>query len=81
MNSNIVIFGNTISVNTLLVICIIAFILFLLFRGEDFSNVKTCSDIAPGNCDSELCAELSFCKPQKQENSDKCKCQQRTEDD
>ena len=82
MNNNFVIFGYTISTKTILIFCIVAFILYLLFQGENFTDgKKTCSDIAPGNCTSELCAELSFCKPQKQENSDKCTCQERKDDD
>lgn len=83
MNNNIVIFGNTISVNTLLIASIIVFILFLLFNGENFTNAKKCSDLPSGKCDkgSQLCEELSFCKPQKIGNTEDCNCQQRTPDD
>lgn len=86
MNNNVIIFGNSVSINTIVITCIIGFILFLLFQGEQFMNQlsetfanqnKQCSDIAPGYCDSTLCAELSFCQPQKQVDSDKCSCKER----
>jgi hypothetical protein len=45
-----------------------------MFQGEQFTENKKCSDIKSGDCTSELCAELSFCKPKKQENGKKCNC-------
>jgi len=83
MSNNIVIFGNSVSINTILIVGFVCIILFVLFQSEHFINEKTkkCSDIPLGSCNSELCAKLSFCKPHKQENSDKCTCIERTKDD
>ncbi len=83
MNSNLVICGYNLSTKTLIIVCIIVVVLFLLFKGtEKFTEPKkNCSDIAPGNCTSELCSELSFCRPQKTQNSNKCNCTERKNDD
>lgn len=75
MDNNLNIFGYNISSKTIMIICIIAFVLFLMFQGEKFTEAKKkCSDIKPGECTSELCGELSFCKPQKQNTGTQCNC-------
>jgi len=74
MDNNIVIFGYNMSIKTIVIICIITLFLFIMFQGEQFTENKKCSDIKSGDCTSELCAELSFCKPKKQENGKKCNC-------
>ena len=83
MSNNIVIFGNSVSINTILILGIISIILFLLFQSEHFINYKPtkCSDLKLGPCTSELCEQLSFCKPQKQDNSTNCTCIERSKDD
>jgi hypothetical protein len=81
MDNNIVIFGYNMSIKTIVLICIITLFLFIMFQGEQFTENKKCSDIKSGDCTSELCAELSFCKPQKQENGKKCNCVEDKEED
>lgn len=82
LNNNIDLCGYAVSVKTVLIVCVIAFVVFLMFKGEGFSGVKkTCSDIPSGTCTSELCEELSFCRPQKLQDSDKCVCKERSKNE
>ncbi len=83
MSNNIVIFGNSVSINTILIVGFVCIILFILFQSEHFinDNPTNCSDLKSGECTSELCAQLSFCRPQKQDNSTNCTCIERKSDD
>ena len=77
MNNKFVICGYNVNMTTIIILCLIIFLVFLFFQDESFTDLKKkCSDIVPGDCNSELCAELSFCTPQKVINSDKCSCKE-----
>ena len=75
MDNNINIFGYNISITTIMIICVITLFLFIMYQGEQFTeSKKKCSDLKPGECTSELCDELSFCKPQIQKDGKSCSC-------
>lgn len=83
MNNKLEIFGFNIEIKTIMIISIILFTLFLLSRGEFFTNSekKKCSDITPGECTSALCSEVSFCGTTRNPDTGKCSCTNKLTDD